>query len=70
VIVPSPPLDAVALPITVGVPPLLGAVKLIVSVVPDKVAVLILGVPGKVEEPPETDPETDELEPEPFIARM
>ena len=52
-------------------PELAGAVKLIVNVPLDKVAVLIVGAPGvPTEEPPETEPETDELEPDTFTARM
>ena len=49
---------------------MVGAAKLIVKVVPDKVEVLILGMPGTVGAPPETEPVADVPEPDAFIARI
>ena len=52
-------------------PWLLGAVKLIVNVPLDKVAVLIVGAPGvPTLEPPETEPWEGVPDPDPFTARM
>jgi hypothetical protein len=52
-------------------PELKGALKLIVKVPLDKVAVLIVGAPGvPTLEPPETDPDTDVPDPDTFTARM
>jgi hypothetical protein len=47
-----------------------GAVKLIVKVDPVKLEVLILGVPGTIGVPPDTDPDTGEPEPDAFTARI